>query len=418
MNKRKRFKLTFEIFKDIMKICPRVQGQDFDELHTDEEIMSFLRELGHTGEIKSLNDVVVDHIHQPWRTFAALINRSLSRKTTVPVDEDPKSAKKKVPTKKTTRKQTSGVVIRYTPVESSSKRKEKVDVASGKGIELLSEMALTEEAQYEEVCKKSLRGFHKTHLSGSGTVTKTAPSAIKIKPSITNEGTGIKPRVPDVTEEESFKSEAESWGNDEDDSNNDNNSKSDGSDEENDSDHEYTHSDSKKGSDSEHETDKNELDSESDQEENEEKIRDDEEEEDEFVRTPSNDSNDETKISDKAKGHEDEEMDHTTSQLYDDSISSFTPLPSQSTPTPPLTTEETNPPSTFLDFASVFQFNNRVTTLEKEVAGVKKNYPFKTQVTALVDEHLDERLRATRDEFMNFLLASITARITEQVKNC
>ncbi|GKE41644.1 hypothetical protein Tco_1468928, partial [Tanacetum coccineum] len=45
-------------------------------------IMSFLRELGHTREINSLNDVVVDQMHQPWRTFAALINRSLSGKTT------------------------------------------------------------------------------------------------------------------------------------------------------------------------------------------------------------------------------------------------------------------------------------------------------------------------------------------------
>ncbi|GKF30481.1 hypothetical protein Tco_0100279, partial [Tanacetum coccineum] len=33
-------------------------------------------------EINSLNDVVVDQMHQPWGTFAALINRSLSRKTT------------------------------------------------------------------------------------------------------------------------------------------------------------------------------------------------------------------------------------------------------------------------------------------------------------------------------------------------
>ncbi|GKA49943.1 hypothetical protein Tco_0743016, partial [Tanacetum coccineum] len=30
MNKRKIFKLNLEIFRDIFKICPRVQGQDFD----------------------------------------------------------------------------------------------------------------------------------------------------------------------------------------------------------------------------------------------------------------------------------------------------------------------------------------------------------------------------------------------------
>nr|GEU83524.1 hypothetical protein [Tanacetum cinerariifolium] len=97
------------------------------------------------------------------------------------------------------------------------------------------------------------------------------------------------------------------------------------------------------------------------------------------------------------------------------SFLSFTPLPSQSTPTPPPITEATNPLSTLLNFTSVFQFN-RVSTLEKEVVKLKKDDLLNTQVTALVDEHLDSRLGATRDEFMSCLLASITTRITEQVK--
>ncbi|GKF94111.1 hypothetical protein Tco_0283811 [Tanacetum coccineum] len=69
------------------------------------------------------------------------------------------------------------------------------------------------------------------------------------------------------------------------------------------------------------------------------------------------------------------------------SLPSFTPPPQQSTPTPPSTIEATNPLSTLLNFASVFQLNNRVTTLEKDVAELKKNDPLNTQVTALVDEH-------------------------------
>ncbi|GJZ61218.1 hypothetical protein Tco_0617355 [Tanacetum coccineum] len=82
MDKRKSFKLTLEIFRDIFKIFPRVQGQDFDALPTDKDIMSFLGELRHTSEINSLNGVIVDQMHQPWRTFVALINRSLFGKTT------------------------------------------------------------------------------------------------------------------------------------------------------------------------------------------------------------------------------------------------------------------------------------------------------------------------------------------------
>ncbi|GKG07920.1 hypothetical protein Tco_0333752, partial [Tanacetum coccineum] len=103
------------------------------------------------------------------------------------------------------------------------------------------------------------------------------------------------------------------------------------------------------------------------------------------------------------------------STVIPQSLPSFTPPPQQSTSTPSPTTEATNPQSALPNFASVFQFNNRVTSLEKEVVELKKD-PLHTQVTALVNDHLDARLGATRDEFMNYLSASITARITEQVK--
>ncbi|GJT45149.1 hypothetical protein Tco_0953864 [Tanacetum coccineum] len=72
---------TFLTTTDVPEICLRVHGQDFDELPTDEVIVSFFKELSHTGEIKSITDIVVDQMHQPWRTFATIINRSLSGKT-------------------------------------------------------------------------------------------------------------------------------------------------------------------------------------------------------------------------------------------------------------------------------------------------------------------------------------------------
>ncbi|GJT44223.1 hypothetical protein Tco_0952938 [Tanacetum coccineum] len=336
------------------------EGQDFDALPTDEEIVSFLRELGHTGEINSLNDVVVDH--QPWRTFAALINRSLSGKTigldklrlspehksfgidnkaykkqekmyyprftkviihyfltqdkTVswrnkirmhtsrddyliktlifvfakeatqiygailpesltspemketkayktylvsPEEPTRKSKRVKRHAKKSTKDPARGVVIKETPEMPWSKNKEKVDVTRGKGIELLFEVALTEDAQYEE-------------------------------------------------------------GNDEDDSNNKQESSGEENDQENDSDDDKTQLDDENKSDSDHETDENESGLESDQEENEEDKDEEKEEKDEFVKTPPNNSDDEdeTQITDKAEGDEDEEIDYTTSQLYDD----------------------------------------------------------------------------------------------------
>ncbi|GJV49805.1 hypothetical protein Tco_1440017, partial [Tanacetum coccineum] len=98
------------------------------------------------------------------------------------------------------------------------------------------------------------------------------------------------------------------------------------------------------------------------------------------------------------------------------SAQTFTPPPILTTPTPPPTIETINPLSTLLDFALVFRFNNRIIALEKEVAEIKKDL-LHTQVISLVDEHLDTRLGETREEFMNFLSESLTARIKEQVKD-
>ncbi|GKC19650.1 hypothetical protein Tco_1021800 [Tanacetum coccineum] len=131
----------------------------------------------------------------------------------VPVDEEPVQKGKRVkrPAKKSTTKPAAGVVIREAPVEtkSKSKEKEKVDVTRRKGIKLLCEVALIEEAQMKEVRKKSLRDFHKTHPSGSGTVAKKLPSVDKITPTVTSEGTGDKPGVPDVTKDDSTESESD-----------------------------------------------------------------------------------------------------------------------------------------------------------------------------------------------------------------
>ncbi|GJX04048.1 hypothetical protein Tco_0189964 [Tanacetum coccineum] len=98
------------------------------------------------------------------------------------------------------------------------------------------------------------------------------------------------------------------------------------------------------------------------------------------------------------------------------SSQTFTPPPIPTTPNPSPTIETKNPLSTLPDFASVFRFNDRIAALEKEVAEIKKD-PLHTQVTTLIDEHLDTRLGETRQEFMKFLLESLTARIKEQVKD-
>ncbi|GJV35525.1 hypothetical protein Tco_1408002 [Tanacetum coccineum] len=44
---------------------------------TEKEILIFLASLGHSGDIRKLTDVNVNKLHQPWRSFAAVINKCL-----------------------------------------------------------------------------------------------------------------------------------------------------------------------------------------------------------------------------------------------------------------------------------------------------------------------------------------------------
>ncbi|GJR09707.1 hypothetical protein Tco_0792359 [Tanacetum coccineum] len=69
-----------------------------------------------------------------------------------------------------------------------------------------------------------------------------------------------------------------------------------------------------------------------------------------------------------------------------------------------------------LELKNPLSLQYQITTLEKEFADLKKD-PLHTQVTSLVDSHLDTRLGETRQEFMNFLSESLMVRITEQVKD-
>ncbi|GKD09453.1 hypothetical protein Tco_1189138 [Tanacetum coccineum] len=66
----------------MLQICPKLPNQQFEELPFEEAILTFLRDLGHSGEIKIITDVNVNKLHQPWRSFAAVINKCLSGKST------------------------------------------------------------------------------------------------------------------------------------------------------------------------------------------------------------------------------------------------------------------------------------------------------------------------------------------------
>ncbi|GKF27189.1 hypothetical protein Tco_0083083 [Tanacetum coccineum] len=67
---------------EILDICPRVQGVDYAEVPDDKNTLTFLIDLGYKGLLYKHPSMYVDHMHQPWRTLAAIINQCFSGKTT------------------------------------------------------------------------------------------------------------------------------------------------------------------------------------------------------------------------------------------------------------------------------------------------------------------------------------------------
>ncbi|GJR51960.1 retrovirus-related pol polyprotein from transposon TNT 1-94 [Tanacetum coccineum] len=57
--------VNLEYFREMLQICPKLPDQQFEELLFEEEILTFLRYLGHSREIKVITDVNVNKLHQP-----------------------------------------------------------------------------------------------------------------------------------------------------------------------------------------------------------------------------------------------------------------------------------------------------------------------------------------------------------------
>ncbi|GJY24305.1 hypothetical protein Tco_0397963, partial [Tanacetum coccineum] len=71
-----------DVFRTILDICPRVEGVNFTDVPDDDTTLAFLIKLGYKGPLYKHTNMFVDHMHQPWRTLAAIINKCLSGKTT------------------------------------------------------------------------------------------------------------------------------------------------------------------------------------------------------------------------------------------------------------------------------------------------------------------------------------------------
>ncbi|GKD88247.1 hypothetical protein Tco_1363754, partial [Tanacetum coccineum] len=139
-------------------------------------------------------------------------SRSKKRTLVTVEEEEPKPAKKVVPTKKpATKRQSTGVRIQDTPGVSVSKKKAPAKAERSKGIELLSDATLLEEAaQLKKALKRSKRDTN-IHQAGGSSKGADFESEVTYEPkgksSNTSEGTGLKPGVPDVSKADSSESD-------------------------------------------------------------------------------------------------------------------------------------------------------------------------------------------------------------------
>nr|GEW26097.1 hypothetical protein [Tanacetum cinerariifolium] len=73
--------VNLESFRDMLHIFLRVLGQAFDEPPFKDEILAFIRFIRHSVPIRTLTDVNINKLYQPWRSFAAIINKCLTGKS-------------------------------------------------------------------------------------------------------------------------------------------------------------------------------------------------------------------------------------------------------------------------------------------------------------------------------------------------
>nr|GEW66512.1 hypothetical protein [Tanacetum cinerariifolium] len=255
------------------------------------------KELGYSGKCDMLSTIRTDQMHQPWRTFAAVINRCISGKSTgldrlressayilwamyyqknvdyvallwedfmyqadnreistlkfisktedcqiyeavIPdgmINDDIKLSKVyktyldyvtgKVPPKKAKKFKIPASpklkTVFASPKEPTQKAPAKI--SKGKGIKLLSDATLLEVAQMKKALKKSKHQTHNLQASGlseGADFESEVPDEQTDKPKGINKRTGEKPGVPNVSKDNSTDSEADSWGDSEDESDN------------------------------------------------------------------------------------------------------------------------------------------------------------------------------------------------------
>ncbi|GJX80764.1 hypothetical protein Tco_0328913 [Tanacetum coccineum] len=86
MINKKKVSLDVEIFREILQFCPKILGQKFEDLPLEHDILSFIRDLGHSGDIIYLFDDMfykknIDYVNLLWEDFLFQIENKEAKKT-------------------------------------------------------------------------------------------------------------------------------------------------------------------------------------------------------------------------------------------------------------------------------------------------------------------------------------------------
>nr|GEU89625.1 uncharacterized mitochondrial protein AtMg00810-like [Tanacetum cinerariifolium] len=179
MNNKKRI-VNLEYFREMLHICPRIPNQTFDELPFEEEIVVFLRYLGHIKEIKKITDGMyhkknVDFAYLMWEDFLYQIEHKDAKKSNEMyyprfikviinffMTKDPL-----IPRRNKSDTTMPPPMAAGTRLLTSAKGKQPAKSSKAKGLFVLSEVALTEAEQIKLARKRSLQQSHISQASES-----------------------------------------------------------------------------------------------------------------------------------------------------------------------------------------------------------------------------------------------------------
>ncbi|GJX06866.1 hypothetical protein Tco_0194798 [Tanacetum coccineum] len=196
-------------FRDMLKICPKLLGQKFEEPPLEEDILSFIRDLGHTGEIKFLSasiqsqcttmeiicfhnsnrddfmftTVRVIYKHQDTQVYGAILPQHLTNQAMLESEAymtyrsyatgektpKPKTTKRKAdseasPKTKTTQATKGKRIKSLAKGDKAAKKKQPAETSMDKGLIVLSDVALTEAGQQKLIIERSKTQTHSSHL--------------------------------------------------------------------------------------------------------------------------------------------------------------------------------------------------------------------------------------------------------------